>query len=320
MSDLSDFQGIDLETLLASTGQSFTDAQRSLLQGVDVPVTMMLSSAELELKVSVGSDANGRMLVRPVSSLDISRGGIEPGMLSTLRINLISSVGESSGRFTPAATPTPAKPDDRKKQVPDLAGLTVDAAIARLKAGQWKYVANAAGSEEIAAAGEGLQGKVMRQKPVAAATVDPEKETVQFWVNLGSIPVQVIDGIGNKLGSNLSKLGIRSIGDLSLSNVDELSSMLKMDKTRAQDFINMAGLMARLTVLGLQDEVVELLVKGVGIQSMNQLAAAKPAELYKQCRAAADSAKIRSPKSFTFTADDVAEWVNAAQRGIEGSK
>ena len=59
---------IDLESFLKLAGQSFTDAQRALVSGLDIPVNMMLSNAELELRVAVGSDTKGKISIRPISS------------------------------------------------------------------------------------------------------------------------------------------------------------------------------------------------------------------------------------------------------------
>ncbi|MCU0857436.1 MAG: DUF4332 domain-containing protein [Pontiellaceae bacterium] len=319
MADEPVFQGMDLEELLASAGRSFTEAQRSLLKGVNVPATMMLSQAELELKVVVETDAKGRVLVSPVSSKDITRGTINPGMLSTLRINLISSAGESSGDRMPAENLPPSVGEGSAARVPDLKGLTMNAAAARLKKGLWKYAAHAASREEIAAFGEGLQGKVIKQKPAAAAAADQKTKTVHFWVNLGSVPVQAIDGIGDKMAANLAKAGIRSVGELSLADVPALAKGLRMNETRARDFVNMAALMSRLTVLGLSDEVVELLGKGLGIASIDQLAKAAPSALYQDCRNVLDSGKIRSPRSFKVTPDDAAEWIATAKKGLRSS-
>jgi hypothetical protein len=96
---------IDLSTFLESAGQSFTDAQKSLLPAAGLSVNMMLSTAELELKVAVSSDAKGRMSIRPISSQDMAKGKIDPGMLSTLRINYVSSVTETKTMPAAAAVP-----------------------------------------------------------------------------------------------------------------------------------------------------------------------------------------------------------------------
>jgi hypothetical protein len=86
---------IDLGVFLESAGLSFSDAQKALVRGLDIPVNMMLGNSELDLKVVVASDPQGRVTIRPISSQDLSRGGIDPGMLSTLRISYISTVAES---------------------------------------------------------------------------------------------------------------------------------------------------------------------------------------------------------------------------------
>lgn len=298
---------IDLETLLASAGQSFTEAQRSLLPGLDVSINMMLSNAELELKVAVAADAAGRMTVRPISSEDISRGDIDPGMLSTLRISFVSSVGELT---VPQTAATPVTESGGSARLPDLTGLSLDEAVAYLKASDWRYEAHAAGAGELQP-DAGTQGKVLRQEPEAAQTAD-KSTTVHFWVDLGTTSVKEIDGIGDKVGENLSKIGIRSVGDLSLADITEVASALRMSEARVKNFVDMAALMARLTVLGLKDEVVEILVKGAGIRNLKQLAGSDPAVLYKICREAIRSGSVRVPAAFVFSPDDVAAWIAAA--------
>lgn len=312
MADKIVSQEIDLEEFLASAAHSFTDAQRSLLQGSGVSANMMLSTAELELKVSVSAGVKGRMAIRPVSFQDISRENINPAMLSTLRINLISSVGELADEAAPSSKP-PENPGGRQVRIPDLTGLTLDKAAACLKAGKWKFQTHAAPRAEAAKAGIETHGKVLRQEPLATSPGDKTTETVHFWVNLGSVPVKMIDGIGEKMELSLSKIGIRSVGELSLANVDELSSSLHLNTARTQDLVDMAGLMANLTVLGLKDEVVELLVKGVRIPSLKKLAAANPKELYQTCLKAISSKKIQTPRKFSFTQEHVAAWVQAAK-------
>jgi hypothetical protein len=67
----------------------------------------------------------------------------------------------------------------------------------------------------------------------------------------------------------------------------------------------MAGLMSRLAVSGFKDEVVELLVKGASIHSMEQLADVDPKELLRICKEAVASGKVQVPRGFSFTAGDV---------------
>ncbi len=96
---------IDLETFLKLAGQSFTDAQRALVPGLDVSVNMMLSSAELEVKVAVSSDVRGKMSIRPISSEDKSVVALMP-VYCLLTYQLRHSVGEIMPQPVPAVDST----------------------------------------------------------------------------------------------------------------------------------------------------------------------------------------------------------------------
>jgi hypothetical protein len=299
---------IDLETFLKSAGQSFTEAQRALVPGPDISVNMMLSNADLELKVAVSSDAKGKMSIRPICSEDITRGGIDPGLLSTIRMTFVSSVGEMTPQPVPATGST-----DNKNVVPPLVGRTLDEAVAILKSGGWEFESHAANSEEIAAAGKENRGRVIQQQPPAGQSVDKTKTIVYISADLGNTPVREIDGIGIKLGDNLSKIGIATVGEMSLASVTQVASGLRISETRARSLVDMASLMSRLAILGFKDEVVELLVKGAGIRSMEQLVDADPAELYQVCKEAIASGKVRVPRGFSFTASEVKGWIKTAK-------
>lgn len=298
---------IELATFLKLAGQSFTDAQKTLIPREDVSVNMMLSNAELELRVTVRSDAAGKVMIRPISSEDISRGGIDPGMLSTVRFNFVNTIGE----LNPAPEST-SPTGESENAVPSLIGLTMDAAASLLKSRRWAFESHAASREEISAAGAETRGRVLRQLPLGAQIADKETTTVHVWVNLGSASVTEIDGIGIKLEESLSKAGITTVGELGLANVSEVASALKMSDTRAQSYIDMAGLISRLAILGLRDEVVEVLAKGAGIGSVERLAEADPTKLFQVCQEVVTTGKVRVPREFKFTVDDVKEWVRAA--------
>jgi len=314
MVDNSTPNEIDLETFLRSAGQSFTDAQKALIPGTDIPVNMMLSNAELELKVAVSSDTKGKMSIRPISSEDIVRGGIDPGMLSTIRINFVSSIGDIKTELQSMPSVDDTVKGDK---VPVLVGLTLDAATKLLKSGGWQFEPHAASKDEIAAAGKTNTGKILRQQPIASQSVDKSKTIVNFWVDLGNIPVKEIDGIGAKIGDNLSKIGIATIGELSLANVTRVAAALHISESRAQGFLDMAGLMSRLAILGFKDEVVELLVKGADIRSIEQLSNSDPKVLYSVCREAVSSGKVQIPRAFSFTTEDIKSWIKAASTYLD---
>ena len=95
MADKSSSSDVDLGAFLKSAGQSLSEAQETLVAGLELPTRMVLSNAEMEIKVSVSSDAQGHMTIQPVSAQDIRRGGIEPGVLSTLRVSFTGPIGEA---------------------------------------------------------------------------------------------------------------------------------------------------------------------------------------------------------------------------------
>ncbi len=301
---------VDLETFLKSAGQSFSDAQKALLPGMDVSVNMMLNNVELELKVAVNTDALGKITIRPISSADINGGGIDPGMLSTIRINFVSSIGEVTA--PPRTTPTPGG-GGVSDTVPDLVGLTLNEAASLLKSRGWAFEPHAAGVEEIKTSGEEMRGKIIRQQPYSAEPADKSTTTVQLWIDLGNMPVQEIDGIGYKTGENLLKIGIRSIGELSLAGVSQIASLLRINETRARGLVDMAALMSRLAVLGFKDEVVEVLVKGAGIRTVGELAKSDPEELFHICSEAVSAGKVQVPRDFSFNLKDVGGWIKSAK-------
>ena len=95
MADESSSSDVDLGDFLKSAGESLSEAQQALAAGLELPTRMILSNAEMEIKVSVSSDAQGRMTIQPISAQDIRRGGIDSGVLSTLRISFTGPIGEA---------------------------------------------------------------------------------------------------------------------------------------------------------------------------------------------------------------------------------
>jgi NADPH:quinone reductase-like Zn-dependent oxidoreductase len=74
----------------------------------------------------------------------------------------------------------------------------------------------------------------------------------------------------------------------------------------------MAALMSQLVISGFKEQVVELLVEGSKITSVKQLSNAIPEELYNACQNAVKSGKVKVPRGFKFTMDDVKAWINHA--------
>jgi hypothetical protein len=312
MVDKLTIKEIELGTFLKSAGRSFTDAQRTLIPKMEASVNMLLSNAELEVKVTVSSDAQGNMSIRPVSSEDINSGAIDAGMLSTLRMSFVSSIGEFKTESSSATTTE----DTGKATTPVLTGLTLNEAKATLESGQWQFEAHAASREETAAVGEDKLGKVLRQEPSGGKSVDKTTTTVLFWVDLGHVPVKEIEGIGDKIQESLAKINVATVGELSLAKASLIAKTLRMSELRAQSLIDMAVLMSQLVISGFKEQVVELIVKGSGIRSIAQLADAQPEALFSACQKAVASGKVRVPRDFKYTADEAKAWIDTANRSI----
>jgi hypothetical protein len=82
--------GTDLTGFLEAAGRSLADAQGALSgELVDVPTAVAISEAELEVKATVDRGAGG-VVLEPVSTETALKGGITPGVLSTLRIRYVA--------------------------------------------------------------------------------------------------------------------------------------------------------------------------------------------------------------------------------------
>lgn len=80
----------DLTGFLEAAGRSLADAQGALSgELVDLPTAVAISEAELEVKATVDRSAGG-VVLQPVSTETALKGGITPGVLSTLRIRYVA--------------------------------------------------------------------------------------------------------------------------------------------------------------------------------------------------------------------------------------
>jgi hypothetical protein len=97
----------ELAGFLEAAGRSFADAQGGLVGGgPGTPGAVAIAEAELEVKATLESAGAGSLSLRPVSGKDAREAGIEPGLLSTLRIRYVALPEEaSSAGELPKRTP-----------------------------------------------------------------------------------------------------------------------------------------------------------------------------------------------------------------------
>ena len=81
----------DLGGFLEAAGRSLSDAQGALVGDiVEIPAAIAISEAELEIKGTVDRDPAGKLVLQTISTRTIQRGGITPGLLSTVRIRYVA--------------------------------------------------------------------------------------------------------------------------------------------------------------------------------------------------------------------------------------
>ena len=316
MGDNSSDIKVNMDDLLASINGSFSAAQKELLGGSGIEGRMMLDSAELEVKVSIEETSeSGNMKVRPISLSDIATKGIDPNLISTIRVKFIGMLNE--GNETKSAPVT--EPATEFKLVPNLIGMSLRKAATYLRANNWRYEVFTLGERESAVSERMTYGAVIRQKPDAGSKVSDENNLIKIWANLGNTPVNVITGIGDKLTANLAKMGIRTVGELSEVNNDELADFLKLNKERTMEYVERAKSVAQLSMLGLDDTVVELITKGAKIQSVEALSKMISPQLYKLCREAIATKKVVLTKRIVLNEKVVSKWIVTAREFLESS-
>ena len=97
-------QQVGLGEFFELAGRSIAEAQDAIAP-LDQPTQMVIGDAQVEVKVTMASDADGALAVQPISSEDALRGGIDPGMLSTLRVNFVATAAAPPANSVTGASP-----------------------------------------------------------------------------------------------------------------------------------------------------------------------------------------------------------------------
>ena len=121
---------VDLEQFLEAAGRSLTAAQGSLTEGLDLSTNLVVSEAQLEVKAALSADSQGRLAVQTISSQDISQGGIDPGLVSSMKINYVATPGEPQPEVT---KPKRSSTDVVKEVSKQTDVVTMEKILGRLK-------------------------------------------------------------------------------------------------------------------------------------------------------------------------------------------
>ena len=112
----------DLRGFLEAAGRSLGEAQGALAGEVlaQRPV-VAISDAELDIKAVLDAGADGKLALQTVSAADVRQGGIDPALLSSVRIRYVAVAGEPAAV---APTRRPAEVVEEVRARPDVLRLT----------------------------------------------------------------------------------------------------------------------------------------------------------------------------------------------------
>lgn len=100
----------DLGAFFETVGRSLAEAQGALAPGLtDIPAGMVIAGAELELKAAVESTTGGKLSLQTISVQDIRQGGIDPNLLSSVRLQFVPTASDT---LTLSANKPTRKPDE----------------------------------------------------------------------------------------------------------------------------------------------------------------------------------------------------------------
>jgi len=111
----------DLRGFLESAGRSLSDAQAALA-GEALPrrPALAISDADLQVKAAVEQTAQGTLSLQTLTAADVRRGGIDPGLVSTVRIRYVAVASEAP---TARATRSPDDVITEVRKQPQIATL-----------------------------------------------------------------------------------------------------------------------------------------------------------------------------------------------------
>ncbi len=131
----------------------------------------------------------------------------------------------------------------------------------------------------------------------------------------GTKPVESVEGIGPILGERLRNAGIGTISDLAQASPQDLTQ-LNIPRKKADEFISMAKMMVKGDIAGVEgvdEQTAELLVLAGKVDSKEKLADANPDELYQTLDEAIKAGKVKVPKNYSLTTENVRTWTASAK-------
>ena len=124
----------ELRGFLEAAGRSLADAQGALTGEVLVQrPALAISDAELDVKAALGTNPDGTVSLQTLSATDLRRGGIDPALLSSVRVRYVAVAGDLAVAGA-GPTRTPDEVIDTVRGRPDLERLREILGDVRLEA------------------------------------------------------------------------------------------------------------------------------------------------------------------------------------------
>ncbi|MFW9804104.1 MAG: DUF4332 domain-containing protein [Candidatus Thorarchaeota archaeon] len=139
-------------------------------------------------------------------------------------------------------------------------------------------------------------------------------EVVEPKVSLKELPIETIEGIGEKYGKMLRAKGFDSVDDLINADPVKVAEVTDVSVSVARRWIAMS----RFAWLdGISEEDAEAIVFATGIKTVKALSRANPAELLDKIKKALAEGDVRIPAGYEFTIEMAERWVESAQKALD---
>ncbi|MFX0056446.1 MAG: DUF4332 domain-containing protein [Candidatus Hermodarchaeota archaeon] len=139
-------------------------------------------------------------------------------------------------------------------------------------------------------------------------------EVVEPEVSLNELPIETIEGIGEKYGKLLRAKGIDSVDDLINADPVRVAEVTDVSVSVARRWIAMS----RFAWLeGISEEDAEAIVFATGIKTVKALSRANPADLLEKIKKALAEGEVRIPAGYEFTIEMAERWVESAQKALD---
>ncbi len=127
---------------------------------------------------------------------------------------------------------------------------------------------------------------------------------------LKDLPIETIEGIGEKYGQLLREEGIETVAELLITPPGRVAEICDVSEAHAQRWVAMSRFCWLDTI---SEEDAEAIVYGGGVLDLSELAEANAETLLEEIKTAVSLGHVRVPEGYEFTLDMVKSWIEEAK-------